>query len=72
MPPKAYRWVHEMLEMADTAAEYGQFEKNLFEGIAEASELGLEKPDERVKGKTVEDVVKLFSEGISVKKLKQE
>lgn len=29
MPPKAYRWVHEMLEIADTAAEDGGFEKNL-------------------------------------------
>lgn len=29
MPHTAYRWVHEMLEMADTASEYGGFEKNL-------------------------------------------
>lgn len=29
MPPKAYRWVHEMLEMADTVSEDGGFEKNL-------------------------------------------
>jgi hypothetical protein len=29
MPQTAYRWVHEMLEMASTASEYGGFEKNL-------------------------------------------
>lgn len=29
MPPKAYRWVHEMLEIADTMAENGGFEKGL-------------------------------------------
>ena len=29
MPPKAYRWVHEMLEMADTATEDGGFEREL-------------------------------------------
>jgi hypothetical protein len=28
-PPKAYRWVHEMLEIADTMAENGGFEKTL-------------------------------------------
>ncbi|KUJ06694.1 6-phosphogluconate dehydrogenase C-terminal domain-like protein [Mollisia scopiformis] len=79
MPPKAYRWVHEMLEMADTAAEDGGFEKNLFEGVsevyravAEDSDLGLEKPGARVRGKTVEDVVTLLSEGMTAKKLKQE
>ncbi|KAE8446017.1 hypothetical protein EG329_012656 [Mollisiaceae sp. DMI_Dod_QoI] len=56
MPPKAYRWVHEMLEMADTAAQDGGFEKNLFEGVsevyravAEDSDLGLEKPGARVR-----------------------
>lgn len=29
MPSKAYRWEHEMLEIADTMAENGGFEKNL-------------------------------------------
>lgn len=29
MPPKAYRWVHEMLEIAETMAGEGGFEKDL-------------------------------------------
>jgi hypothetical protein len=29
MPPKAYRWVHEMLEVGDTMAESGGFENKL-------------------------------------------
>jgi hypothetical protein len=29
MPPKAYRWVHEMLEMAETMSEDGGFTKEL-------------------------------------------
>ncbi|KAI0977377.1 6-phosphogluconate dehydrogenase C-terminal domain-like protein [Xylaria arbuscula] len=74
MPHTAYRWVHEMLEMAETASEYGGFDKNLFEGVAESyrvvaedSILGTELPDARVRGTTVEDVVKCLSEGIDKK-----
>jgi hypothetical protein len=29
MPPKSYRWVHEMLEMSETAAEFGGLYKTL-------------------------------------------
>jgi 3-hydroxyisobutyrate dehydrogenase-like beta-hydroxyacid dehydrogenase len=29
MPPKAYRWVHEMLEMSETVADFGGFDKTL-------------------------------------------
>lgn len=29
MAPKAYRWVHEMMEIADTMGENGGFEKEL-------------------------------------------
>jgi 3-hydroxyisobutyrate dehydrogenase-like beta-hydroxyacid dehydrogenase len=29
MPPKAYRWVHEMMEVADTMADDGGFQKGL-------------------------------------------
>jgi hypothetical protein len=29
MPPKAYRWVHEMLEIADTMSDCGGFDKTL-------------------------------------------
>ncbi|KAH9213277.1 6-phosphogluconate dehydrogenase [Leptodontidium sp. 2 PMI_412] len=79
MPSKAYRWEHEMLEIAETMAENGGFEKNLFQGVAEVyrtvaedSELGKEQPDARVRGKTVEDVIQLLSEGMKAKKLKSE
>lgn len=44
----------------------------VYRTVAEDSELGLEKPGARVKGKTVEDVVALLSEGMTAKKLKQE
>ncbi|ETS76900.1 hypothetical protein PFICI_10774 [Pestalotiopsis fici W106-1] len=75
MPHTAYRWYFEMLEMSETAAEYGGFDKTLFEGVAECYRLvsedtilGSELPDARVRGKTVEDVVALISEGIDAKK----
>ncbi|KAI0154972.1 6-phosphogluconate dehydrogenase C-terminal domain-like protein [Xylariaceae sp. FL1272] len=71
MPHTAYRWVHEMLEMADTTSEYGGFNRTLFEGVAESyrvvaedTVLGTELPDKRVRGMTVEDVVECVSEGI--------
>ncbi|KAG4443238.1 hypothetical protein IFR05_001281 [Cadophora sp. M221] len=77
MPPKAYRWVHEMLEIADTMAQNGGFDKGLFQGVAEVyrtvaddSELGKEQPDVRVRGKTVEDVTQVLAEGMKAKKLK--
>ncbi|KAM0808455.1 putative Phosphogluconate dehydrogenase NAD-binding putative C-terminal domain-containing protein [Seiridium cardinale] len=78
MPHTAYRWYFEMLEMGETASEYGGFDKTLFEGVAECyrivSEdtiLGSELPDARIRGKTVEDVVKLISEGIDANKSKE-
>ena len=40
--------------------------------MAEDSELGKEKPGQRVRGKTVEDVVGLLGEGMKAKKLKSE
>ncbi|KAH8670794.1 6-phosphogluconate dehydrogenase [Xylariales sp. PMI_506] len=74
MPHTAYRWVHEMLEMSETIAEYGGLDKSVFEGIAdiyrfvsEDTVLKGELPDARVRGKTVEDVVTLISEGIDAK-----
>ncbi|KAJ4287768.1 hypothetical protein N0V90_012472 [Kalmusia sp. IMI 367209] len=77
MPPKAYRWVHEMFEIADTMAESGGFDRTLFQGVAEVyrvvaedTELGKEQPGARVRGKTVEDVVTVLSEGMRAKKLK--
>ncbi|KAI0429917.1 6-phosphogluconate dehydrogenase C-terminal domain-like protein [Xylaria sp. FL1042] len=75
MPHTAYRWVYEMLEMAETTSEYGGFNRNLFEGVAESyrvvaedSILGSELPDTRVRGTTVEDVVACLSEGIDKKR----
>lgn len=40
--------------------------------VAEDSELGKEQPDARVRGKTVDDVTNLLSEGMKAKKLKSE
>lgn len=35
--------------------------------VAEDSELGKEQPGQRVRGKTVEDVIELLSEGMKVR-----
>ena len=76
MPPKAYRWVDEMKEIGETFAEVGGFGdglggKAVFEGIsqvyqfvAEGTELGREKTGSRKRGKTVEDVAKSMREGM--------
>jgi hypothetical protein len=76
MPPKAYRWVDEMKEIGDTFAEVGGFGEGLggkavFEGIsevyqfvAEGTELGREQTGSRKRGKTVEDVAKSMREGM--------
>ncbi|KAF2176138.1 6-phosphogluconate dehydrogenase C-terminal domain-like protein [Zopfia rhizophila CBS 207.26] len=76
MPPKAYRWVHEMREIAETVSLDGGFEKALFQSVAEVyrmiaedSLLGKEQPGERVRGETVEDVVGLLSECMREKKM---
>lgn len=44
----------------------------VYRTVAEDSELGKEVPDKRVRGKTVEDVVLLLSQGMKEKKLKKE
>lgn len=81
MPPKAYRWVREMYEIGDTFVEDGGFEKDesIFYGVgktydlvANGTELGQEKTERRVKGKTPEDVAALMSEGIDKRKTKTE
>ena len=79
MPPKAYRWVREMEEIADTMCEEGGFERDLFKGasevfrfIAEETELGKEKTGDRKLGKTPGDVAKLAGEGMERRKLKTE
>ena len=35
MPPKEYRWVDEMKEIAETMHDEGGFEKDLFSGVSE-------------------------------------
>lgn len=77
MPPKAYRWVREMEEIAKTHAEEGGFEDYLFRGaagvfkaVAEDSVLGQEKIGERKRGRTAEDVAAAMAEGLERKRKK--
>lgn len=81
MPPKAYRWVREMQEIAATHAEEGGFDdgvgKSLFMGVAEVYKaiaedtvLGDEKTERRVRGKTAEDVAAAVGEGLQTKNRK--
>lgn len=79
MPPKAYRWVHEMVEIANTFSDEGGFDKNIFLGasavyktVAEDTLLGEEKTGNRKRGRTVEDVAELMVEGMTKKKKKAE
>lgn len=81
MPPKAYRWVREMDEIADCFEVDGGFsrEESIFrpiskeyELIANGTELGNEQTDDRQRGKTSEDVAALLSAGIEKRKLKVE
>ncbi|OJJ69645.1 hypothetical protein ASPBRDRAFT_182770 [Aspergillus brasiliensis CBS 101740] len=75
MPPKAYRWVREMREIGDTMRDDGGFESDLFYAVAQVYQsvaddpiLGQEKPDDRQRGKTVEDVVECLDKSLKVKK----
>jgi 3-hydroxyisobutyrate dehydrogenase-like beta-hydroxyacid dehydrogenase len=67
MPPKAYRWVPEMLEISKTLSSAG-ITPNVFKGAAEiydfvaATPLGKETPENRDKGRTGNDVVKSLAE----------
>lgn len=81
MPPKAYRWVREMEEIADTFEEDGGFsrEESIFRPMAEVyelvtndTELGKEQTEDRQRGKTAEDVAALTSAGLEKRKLKVE
>lgn len=81
MPPKAYRWVREMEEIADTVEEDGGFsrEESIFRPIAEVyelvtngTELGKEQTENRQRGKTAEDAARLTSAGLEKRKLKAE
>lgn len=77
MPPKAYRWVSEMKEIAETFHTEGGFEKHVFQGmseiyrfVADETELGMEKTEDRKVGKTPEDVARLMGQGFERKKEK--
>lgn len=81
MPPKAYRWVQEMDEIADTFEQDGGFsrEESIFRPIGQVynliandTELGNEQTDDRQRGKIAEDVAALTSAGLEKRKLKTE
>lgn len=74
MPPKAYRWVEEMKEIAETFHIEGGFERDLFDGVSEVyrfvaheTDLGNEKTGHRMVGKTLEDVTKLMRQALERK-----
>lgn len=79
MPPKAYRWVREMEEIAKTHAEEGGFEDHLFKGaagvfkaVAQDTVLGQEKIGERKRGRTAEDVAAAMAEGMEKRRKKMD
>jgi Domain of unknown function (DUF1932) len=82
MPPKAYRWVKEMEEIAMCHSDEGGFEgdgKGIFDGVAEVyrsvadeTVLGEEKTERRKRGLTVEDVAECMGEGLMKKRKKIE
>lgn len=81
MPPKAYRWVREMEEIAETHEADGGYHHNesifqavarVYDLVANGTVLGDEVTEKRVNGKTPEDVARCMSEGIEKRKLKTE
>lgn len=70
MPPKAYRWVGEMEEIARTFADLG-LPPQMLEGAAvlyrlvEQTELGLETPEERHRGQSMAGVTALLAEALA-------
>jgi len=68
LPPKAHRWVPEMLEIAKTLATAGITPK-MFQGAADIylfvadTALGKETPENRDKARDGENVVRLLAEG---------
>lgn len=73
VPPKAYRWVAEMEEIAATFADAG-FTPQVFEGIARVfrtiadSPLGRETPEVRSRGATVADYVGVLAAELTRKR----
>ncbi|KAJ6446290.1 6-phosphogluconate dehydrogenase, NAD-binding protein [Purpureocillium lavendulum] len=79
MPPKAYRWVREMEEIADTMHEEGGWSKDMFRGVAgvykavaDDEVLGKEKVGKRNRGTSLEDVAAAMAEGLERKRKKTE
>jgi 3-hydroxyisobutyrate dehydrogenase-like beta-hydroxyacid dehydrogenase len=70
MPPKAYRWVGEMEEIARTFADLG-LPPQMLEGAAalyrlvEQTELGAETPEERHHGQSLEEVMGILAEALT-------
>ncbi|HEU5317702.1 MAG TPA: DUF1932 domain-containing protein, partial [Chloroflexota bacterium] len=69
MPPKAYRWVGEMEEIAATFGALGLTPK-IMEGAAdlyrfvERTPLGQEVPERRARGTTLAEVVEILAEAL--------
>jgi 3-hydroxyisobutyrate dehydrogenase-like beta-hydroxyacid dehydrogenase len=72
MPPKAYRWVGEMEEIAHTFADLG-LPPQMLEGAAaiyrfvEQTELGREIPETRQRGQNLEEVTDILSASLHTK-----
>ncbi|KKA30661.1 hypothetical protein TD95_002662 [Thielaviopsis punctulata] len=78
MPPKAYRWIAEMQEIAKTHKEELGFSPELFNGaasvfanVASDSILGEEKIGRRNRGQTTEDVAAVLAQDLLKKKQKK-
>jgi len=84
MPPKAYRWVREMEEIALAHADDGGFQggkdgtgvfgeiAKVYKSVADETILGEEKTERRKRGLTVEDVASTMGDGLGKKKKKTE
>jgi Domain of unknown function (DUF1932) len=70
MPPKAYRWVGEMEEIAHTFADLG-LPPQMLEGasalyrLVEQTELGAETPEERHRGQSLAEVTAILAEALA-------
>ncbi|HTK08755.1 MAG TPA: DUF1932 domain-containing protein [Ktedonobacteraceae bacterium] len=70
MPPKAYRWVGEMEEIAQTFSDLG-LPPQMLEGAAslyrfvEGTVLGTETPEQRRYGQTLEEVVSILASSLA-------
>ncbi|GAP84808.1 putative 6-phosphogluconate dehydrogenase [Rosellinia necatrix] len=79
MPPKAYRWVREMEEIALAFDEDGGFPPDLFRAVADVyravaddTVLGREKVGARQRGLDVDDVAAAMAEGLENKRKKND